>query len=591
MANRRWARTLSVTLAVLLAICLGLVLPVVLSLYSRNVSTDSVEAAPSDGFALSAPVVLAAIPAIRLDRGTVAFVDGAGNVLPAASAAAPGPVQSGQNIRLYNATIAMGRSNDAQRPPAMANPQFPVSPFVEALLAGRYETLSLRRTTLILNGFFENPETLTDLRAEVSTRRKGLITIKGTGKLRHQTVSVDITANIGQAERHGGTLHRLPLKLSLKGEFIDFSFDGRMVFPAGEIELQGQGELSLQSGRGLARWFGAYWPSGNGLRDIMVRGLVNLGNRTLTFEKAVTRMDGNEGTGVLGLRLREPRPVVTATLAYKVFDAKPYLMNASRDTSDGVTWSSFAGGALTVPLGMHLDADLRISADRVQFGAFELGRSAMTIALKDGRLLADVADLKFNGGEGAGQITADFNGFTPKVTVRGKLEQVELGMLTGSLSGSQLVQGKGGIVADFAGSGATLHDVIKGLAGKIAVRSQSPGRIAIDLRSLAAAVRERDTVGWGSSAVRGVTGYDNLDLRLVLRDGTLLTESAEARSADSTWTAVGVINLLSERIDVRVSQDVANPGGVAGQPRDGPQNVIELHGPLREPTAKAATAQ
>ena len=57
MAYRRWARTLSAVLAVVLWLCLGLVMPIVVGLYSSDSAIDSVEAAPSDGFVLSRPLV------------------------------------------------------------------------------------------------------------------------------------------------------------------------------------------------------------------------------------------------------------------------------------------------------------------------------------------------------------------------------------------------------------------------------------------------------------------------------------------------------------------------------------------------------
>ncbi|MEQ1715337.1 MAG: AsmA-like C-terminal region-containing protein [Hyphomicrobium sp.] len=577
-----------------LSLCLGLALPIVLSLYSDRVANDTVEAAPADAFAVTQSIVMSATPDIRLDRGSIAFVDAAGHALPTIGAKGLPAPQPSQNLRLFNPTIAIGRTVDKAAPsapnptsslPAPSVPA-PLSPLADALTSGRWETLSLRRATIVLHGFLENPESLTEVRAEVSLRRRGLIAIKGTGLMRGHPVVIDATANVGQAEKRGAVLHRIPLKVSIKGEQIDFTFDGRMVLAPDAIELHGQSELILPSGRGLARWFGARWPSGPGLRDVSVRGQLRLSRHTLEFEKAVARMDGNEGTGVIGLRLRQPRPVVTGTLAYKSIDAKHYLASSSWSPTDVLSWSNFAAGALTVPLGMHLDADLRISADRIQLGAFELGRTAATIALKDGRLLADVAELKFDGGEGGGQLTADFAGITPKVTVRGKLEHVELGQLTTSLAGAQLVQGKAGIVVDLAGSGSTLHDVMRNLTGKVAVRGQSPGRLSIDLRALATTARQGDSVGWGA-ATRGSTAYENLDMRLVIRDGTVLTETVETKTSDGAWTAVGVVNILSDRLDLRLVHGAAPAGGHPSL--SPPRHTIEISGPLRQPQIKVGT--
>lgn len=581
MAYRRWARTGSAAFGVALSLCLGLGLPIVLSFYSSSGAPDAVEAAPSDAFTLSHPVVLAPLPGISVERGTLAFVDANGNALPHTSTNAA-------NLRLFNGTIAIGLPPQqiATRSAATASSVFPTSPFVELLQSGRYDTLSLRNSTILLHGFFENAEALNDFRGEVSLRRRGTVAIKGTGSVRGRTVSVDVSANIGQAERRGTQLHKVPVKLALKGELVDLSVDGRLVLSPDESELQGQGEIALSSGRGFARWFGAYWPPGSGLRDMSVRGQMRFSKQNLAVERAVARLDGNEGTGVLNLRLKQPRPVIAGTLAFKSFDAKPYLTASDLDATAPLSWTSFTAGPLTVPLGMHMDADLRISADRIALGSFELGHTAATIALKDGRLLADVADLKIIGGEGGGQLTADFTGFTPRVGVRGKLEQVELGILSASLAGVQLVSGKAGIVVDLSGTGGTLQDVLRSFAGKLSVRAQSPGKLGLDLRGMSLAARNGEVIGWGAS-LKGGTAYENIDFRLVLRDGTILTETAEARTGDGIWTAVGVVSLASDRVDLRLSQSPLPASGAAKAPVS--INAVELHGSLREPRVRAAT--
>ena len=587
MVHERQARRFSAVAALTVWLGLGLALPIVLSLYSFDIVSDAVEAAPSDAFTITEPVTIVGSPNIRIERGTIALVDGQGRPVSLVDNG-PGsnPVPAGHSVRLFNATIVIGgaigpqgsvrhRSSDA------------VAPVVEALAAGRYETLSLRRTTATMSFLGDAPETITDVKAEVSLRRRGLVAVKGSGVLRGQPITLDATANTGQIERSGPASSRLPIKLSLKGTHLDLGFDGRLVTAPEEIGLQGQGELTVPSIRQAARWFGAHWPSGPGLRNAAIRGDMSLTRNTLTFENASARMDGNEATGVLAMRVGAPRPVVTGTLAYKVIDTKPYFAGNPREAAEPFSWSTFAAGVLTVPLGLHLDADLRISADKVVLGGFELGRSAATIALKDGRLLADLAELKFNGGEGGGQITADFTRYLPKFTLRGKLDRVDLGPLSSSLTGRPIVQGQANVVADIAGTGATLQDVFQGLAGKFAVRLPEGVRVGLDLRALATAARTKEVTGWDPAA-RGSTNFDQMDLRLVLRDGTVLTQSAEARSADGTWSATGVVNLLSNRIDVRLTQSAGSPAAPAANVA-APQAVLELHGPMNGPSISAGT--
>lgn len=584
MVHERQARRFSAAAALLAWVGVGLCLPIILSFYSSDIVGDAVEAAPSDAFTITAPVTIGGAPNIRVERGTIALADSQGRPVSLGDGGPnSNPLPAGLVVRLFNATIVIGGQDSAGQNASQA-----VAPVVEALLAGRYETLSLRRTTVMMSVLGDTPETINDVRAEVSLRRRGQIAIKGNGVLRGQLIAIDATVNTGQVERNGPTTSRLPIKLSLKGTHLDLGFDGRMVSTPDEIGLQGQGELSVPSIRQAARWFGAYWPSGPGLSNAAIRGEMSLTRNALSFEKAVVRMDGNEASGVLAMRVGAPRAVITGTLAYKAFDTQPYLSSSRGESTEPFSWSTLAAGVLTVPLGRHLDADLRISAEKVVLGGgVELGRSAATVALKDGRLLADLAELKFNGGEGGGQITADFTGYLPKFTVRGKLDRVDMGPLSNAFAGRPLLQGQANIVADIAGVGATLQDVLKGLAGKFSVRLPEGARIGLDLKTLATAARIKDVTGWDAYA-RGSTSFDQMDLRLVLRDGIVLTESAEARSGDGTWSATGVANLLSNRIDVRLTQSAGaqpfTPANAAVR-----QAVLELHGPLNGPSIRTGT--
>lgn len=580
MAQRRRARRFSAVVALIAWLGLGLAAPIIMSLYSSDRVGDSVEAAPSDAYTISDPIVIAGSPGIRVDRGTLALLDQHGKPVPLAGSIADGGAAGGHTVRLYGGAVTMmgPLQTPSGRRPAMA-------PLADVLISGRFETLSLRRSSVTLDMWGEAPETLTDVDAEVSLRRRGQASIKGTGWLRGQRVSLDATASFAQIEHKPGEPQRLPLKLAIKGNGLEFAFDGRMMIERDGLGLLGQGELTVPSIRRAARWFGAYWPAGPGLRDMTVRGQLSVSRNALAFEKASFRMDGNESTGVVGLRIGTPRPMVFGTLAYKHIDANPYLTETGSDP-EPLSWTALAAGALSVPLGLHLDADLRLSSEKVALGGLELGRFAATVSLKDGRLLADLAELKFNGGEGGGQITADFNGLLPRVTLRGKLDRIDAGPLVNALVGRPILQGRANVVADLAGGGSTLRDLMHGLAGKVTIKVQEGARIGLDLKAMSAAARAKGFVGW-EPGMRGISSFDEIDLRLVLRDGSMLTETAQARAGDSVWSASGVTNVLSERIDMRLSHTVgASPAAKAK-----PSAILELKGSLRTPTVSSGLEQ
>lgn len=576
----RKRRVFSASLAMIVWLCLGLMLPIIASLYSSNHALhDAVVAAPRDSYAIFRPVAFPAIPNVQVERGTLIVVDATGKPTTLVSSGGT-PTPSASSLLLENGVVSVSRTAVDQN--AGKDLVDVVAPLVAALAASRFETLFLRRTTIVLKLTDQIAEPMSDVQADVSLKRKGLVTIKGSGILRGQHVSFDIAAGNPAADRAGSGL-RIPIKLHVKAPLGEAQFDGRMATAEG-LDLAGQGEISLKSVRQIARWLGALWSSGPGLRDASVRGQVALTGPTLSVEQAQIRMDENEATGALAVTFAGARPQVSGTLAYKSFDAMRYLAGGPAEQREFVNLSSIASRLLTAPLGMILDADLRVSADRVLLGSVEFGRSAATVALKDGRLLADLAELRFNGGEGSGQVGADFTGFHPKLTIRGKLENVDLGRVSKAVSDHVVVQAPATLIADLWATGATPEEVIASLTGKISVRSSEGGRLGIDLRQILTAGPNAVTYGWGN-ALRGRTSFDVLDLKLVVRDGVVLTEAAEMTSADAVWNATGLVNLVSERVDVRLAH--ASPPSpqarASGVPRPG---IIELRGPWSVPQVK-----
>ena len=383
----RWSRTNLTVLATLLWLSLGLIAPLIWSYSSQDNLGDAVEASTSEAFAITHPIVLSAKPLVRIDRGLALFVDSSGNPLPPGSLT---PATNG-NIRLFNASISVGTTSEPT-PRHAGDVAEGVSPLAAALADLRFDSLLIRRSTIFLAMPGEAREAITDVKAEVSLRRRGQVSVKGEGKVRGQPVSLNVGASPGQAEKLANGQIRSPFRFAMKGPNVEAAFDGRLVDSAGALSLEGPGELSLVGARPVARWLGAYWPSASGMRNISVRGQIMLNRDALTFDKAVVRMDGNEGAGVLAMRFGATRPLISGTLAYRSLDIAPYLMAAADAASvASPSWSSVAVAPLTVPLGRHLDADVRISADRVLVHKLDLGPTATTLALKDGRMLARVS--------------------------------------------------------------------------------------------------------------------------------------------------------------------------------------------------------
>ncbi len=577
--QRHRRRLSSVTLAVLVWLGLGLTLPLVFSSYSPDLGLRGVVAAPRDSFTIDRPIELGQAPQVMIDRGTIVLVNTSGKESsgePIATMLARGDA----GLVLEGATILVGPNQWA-----VPNTDGPVAPLVEVVKSQSWETLAIRRSAIVVTLPGGQVESLTDVQADVSLKRKGAVAVKGSGLLRGYRVSFQATAGT-QVDRKGPP--SLPLKLQIESPLLKASFDGKLGV-GDSLEMHGQSEVAIERVRQAARWFGALWPPGGpGLAQFAAKGQFDWTGSALDFDQATFRMDGNAATGVLGLSLQGSRPTVTGTLAFDTLNLSPYLpgVGGPEDKSAGImpTWATLTSGLLDFPLDTVLGLDVRISAERVTAGNVELGRAAATIALKEGRLIADLAELEFVGGKGNGQIRADLSGYYPKVALRLKLDDVDLGRVSSVLAGRAVLQGPASVVADVSASGVTAFDLIRSLGGRVSIKAQQSGKVGIDLKNMPTAVPAGEIEGW-AVALRGATSFDQLDLRLVVREGVVLSETAELVAGDAAWNATGLVSLPAGRMDIRLTQGAklgpARPPAEAAKSR-----TLELRGPWMRPQVR-----
>jgi AsmA protein len=557
--------------ALAVAICgtLGLAAPFVLDLGTNELKLGGVTvfAAPRDVYEATEPLYIRNLPGLVLERGTIILAD----ERPAGSGQPP---SSGQATRLIIEGGVLSLSSANLFP--LSHPSGgELAPLAEALTSPGLETLVLRRCTLKIQMPDGSTEVLYDVASDLSFTKKTSVTARGEGRLRGQTLSFEVNT-YNPPDRKPGLL--VPLRVRLKSPVLEASFDGRLDTTEG-TQLQGQAEISIGSLRQMARWLGASWPSGAGLRNVKIKGELDWQSAGLAFDKALFQMDGNEAAGTLALSFSEARPAVTGTLALKSLDITSYVFGAPQQASSLLSLTG--AGPLAMPLSKYFDADVRISAGRLVVGSAEATRFAATLTLKDGRLLADVAELTLGGARSNGQLIADFNGSQPRFALAGKLEELDAARASTMLLGQAALEGQSTVVAELSAQGGSSLDLIRTASGKVAISLPDGGKLGIDVKGLLGAAQASTLAGW-SAATRGQTSFDRMDVKLKLQNGIIRSEKIEAISGSSTLSASGTVNLIANQLDLRLLVDGVTPPASAAAPMS-KNNSLVLHGPWSAP--------
>jgi AsmA protein len=489
---------------------------------------------------------------------------------------------------------------------AVLNPVVPAAPVVDAtadvgvslydkLAVFGFETLTIRNGTLRIN-YSTGTETISAIDADISGRKKGLISSKGAMVLRGQKVTFDATTGLPVESSAKAKLatKKMPLQATVTGSLFSATFDGRME-TTDAIAFVGTLDATVPNLRDTVQWLGVTLHPSAFAEPFGVKSQFKWASRQMSFEKAAIQLNGQIATGTLSIGSSMGRPSVDATLAFQSLDLTQFV-TASMPV--GQTVEQFAqgwqGADIAWPIARQIDADFRLSSAKVSAGGAPLGRGAATISMKTGRLNIDIAELSFKGSPINAQVAVDMVAPTPTYNVRGKFELADLGPVAALILGRDFLSGAGAITVDLNGQGARLGDVLDGANGRLTVRALETMRIGADLKSVRAQAqiqgRDRPAVGWGVVA-KSATAIDQADVRISLQDGVAEIDHGALKSGNQWLVTKGRVDLRRQSLDllmafrpVRAQERTPRPV----EPREA--DLIAVTGPWSEPALRLVEA-
>lgn len=452
----------------------------------------------------------------------------------------------------------------------------PLAPLATALVDLKLGSLAISGGTIEIKAGPQSVEVLDELEVRVRHASSDTVSLSGTFKLRGRKLDFDTKLNIGETARKE---RRLPIQAKIRGELIEANLRGhlsggsraRLVAPGSELKLTNLGEA--------ARWLGVGWPERSAIQAFSGVGLIDWSAGVLDFQDAVFKFDRNRANGAMTFNYQSSRPQIDGTLAFERLDLSGILA-AHTGVSDSIiaaavrestSWLplklDLSAEAMTIPLLREVDADLRLSAEQVQVGSLPLGRSAAAVSLRDGKMLADLAELEFEGGgEGTVQVSVDANSSPPELGVRGRLHGFETGNLSVALIGEPVVSGRGDVLIDVKAAGDSYADLTRSLAGRIEARVTEGAALAIDVAKLIGKPGSNigSTVGWGAGV--GLTRLDEIDVKLAIEDGVARAEAFSAKMGAQRLLGGGAINVAAKSLDANLWIGADTPGSSGEAP-------------------------
>ncbi|HEY4135914.1 MAG TPA: AsmA family protein [Alphaproteobacteria bacterium] len=412
------------------------------------------------------------------------------------------------------------------------------------------------------------------------------------------------------------------LSAEIDNDLLKFSLKGNAA-TAKPAKLDGAVELSVTNLRALAAWLGQpLTVSGTGLGPLSIKGQLaavmnaptaNGGGPRISFDNADISLDAIRAKGALMADLAGQVPYVKATLDTNLLDLNPYLpspgttstpssqrmpSNAPSDNAANTVEQGWSTEPLDFTGLRAVNADLALTVEGLVIHDIKIGKGALNVALKDGRLAADLAELALYEGQGQGRVTLDGAAAVPAVGLTMKLSGVQAEpLLKDSIALDRLSGTVGGDI-QLNGSGKSQRDLVGTLAGKGALKFENGAIKGINVASL---VRNISTAFLDASAGRAQqTDFSELSGSFTMDKGILHNGDLSLLAPLLRVAGAGTVDLPRRFVNYKVTPQIAGTlEGQGGQaqssgvmvpvtiegPWDGLSYKPDLAGLLKDPKA------
>ena len=334
-----------------------------------------------------------------------------------------------------------------------------------------------------------------------------------------------------------------PLDLTATAGDSALAFDGRLGISP--FAAEGRLDAALSDLPALFAALGQSAPAlpeGLGRRKIGVQGGLTLTPEgSVHLREGAVALDDNRLTGEADLVPGKDRPKLTAQVTTAALDLSE--LGGGSGGGGGTGWPSAPLDASG--LGV-LDAAVAFSADSVDLGAAQLGRTRLAVALDAARAVVDLREVAAYGGTVTGQVVVNARkGLSTRVDVTAA--GMALQPLMTALAGYDRLIGTGDVTVNVLGTGGSVDAIMRSLEGE--------GRVALsqgELRGLdiAGMIRNMDPgfVGEGAKTI-----FDSIAATFTMTGGVLSNNDLAFRAPLLTASGAGQVDVGGQTLDYRVT--------------------------------------
>jgi AsmA protein len=354
---------------------------------------------------------------------------------------------------------------------------------------------------------------------------------------------------------------RSGLKLRLAGAPMKLAFEGNWSTRP-TLKIEGTVAADATSLRDTLRWAGLKPLTGGGFGRFALKAKTNVSSGTFAFSTVNVELDGNAAEGVLTFA-SDGRQTLQGTLAANELDLTPYVSAIRLLTSNERDWNQ-----LPIMLdGLSgFDLDLRLSAAKMMIARAKLGRTAVGINLRGGKLAVTVGESQAFGGilkgslalAGSADHGADFKSQL-------QFTDVNLENCLDELFGLRRIEGRGNLMLDIESGGPNILALTRSLNGTADLTGRQGALVGVNIEQLLRRLERRPLSGTGDFRT-GRTPFEKLTVKVKIAEGIANVDDVRIEGAKVRLGLAGTASIPGREFDLRGVAALTNLNANEAQP-------------------------
>jgi AsmA protein len=356
-------------------------------------------------------------------------------------------------------------------------------------------------------------------------------------------------------------------------EPVNFEYQGT-VTNAQPARVEGDIDLAVPSIRKLAEWTGNTLPpvgAGPSLGPLAIKGKLALAGPKIAFTQAAIAIDAIKSKGEFMADTSGAKPYAKGQLDIEKLDLNPYLPEAvpgqggqaavqQQPAAKPAGWSD---DPIDLAGLRAANADFALSVGSLQVRRIQVGRSAVKLALKDGRLTVDLTELALYQGAGTGHVVLDGAGAVPALESSFQLAKIQVEPLLKDAAAFERLSGTGSLDLAVTGRGRSQRELVGALNGKGAINFADGAVKGINLGAMVRNLTSAFTGGASNEPQK--TDFSELTGTYTIANGVLKNTDLQMKAPLFRIEGAGTVDLPKRTVDYRVTpKAVASIQGQGG---------------------------